>query len=158
MKKTLMTLVFAVALTIAVSGLAFAASCHGDHSATGDRDHPGMGHSHRTGELLREAMVEGYRFEYRLIDIRERVKGVEGMEKMTHHMMLYVMGQGKVNKIKVGFLIEGPDGAKQMRMAMTMGEGSGTDVSFTGQGAYKVMTKAIVDGRELVDRFEYEVK
>jgi hypothetical protein len=167
MRKKISTLVaLFFTLNVFFAAALFAQSGHTDHSShTGTKTEESMdmgghdmGESSRGGMKIHESMVEGYHFEYRLIDTGAKMKSVKGMEHITHHMMVYVKGPEKIEKIKVGYLVTGPDGSKQKLMAMSMGGGSGADVSFASKGMYMIKTKVVADGTKLSHMFHYEVK
>ena len=121
-----------------------------------------MDHSGHRGPNVHNAMVDGHHLAYHLIDMRDKMKDMENMPEMkaTHHMMVYVTGpDGAVlAQAKVGYLVVGPDGAKQKLMAMAMSDGFGADVDFGAPGAYTVRTKAVAGDTTLMDEFTYEVK
>ena len=78
----------------------------------------------------------------------------------THHLMVYVMdpaGQA-VQQAKLGYLVEGPNGAKQKLMAMGMQGAYGANVDFRNQGTYTIKTKIVTGDKKLFDRFSHEVK
>lgn len=140
---------------------------HGGHSQepSASADHGGHGsmdHSAHQGELIYESEVDGYGFAYHLIDMRERMAGMEKMPEMknTHHLMLYVKSpQGQmVDTAKVGYLIEGPDGKTKTAMCMPMSGGFGADVNFQDPGVYKIKAKMVSRDTKLMDGFTYEVK
>lgn len=122
-------------------------------------------HSKHVGVMVHESVLEGYRFAYHLIDIRKRpdeMKDMEGSKEAdaTHHLMVYVMdpdGQN-VEEAKLGYLVEGPDGAKQKLMAMGMQGAYGANVNFKNKGTYTIKTKLLAGDKKLFDRFSYEVK
>ncbi len=144
------------------------------HGSMGTDHHPvmenktmkDMDHSGSTGELIHESKVDGYTFSYHLIYVKEKIakmKNMPGMEEMkdiTHHMMVYIVGPDKspVKSAKVGYFIIGPDGKKQKRMCMGMGDGFGADISLINKGVYKMSAKAIIGHKKLKDSFSYEVK
>jgi hypothetical protein len=55
-------------------------------------------------------------------------------------------------------MITGPDGKEQKTLTMGMHDGYGADVSFKEKGIYKIKTKAVIDGKTLMDEFSYEIK
>jgi len=115
---------------------------------------------------IHEADINGYHFVYKLIDLKEKMKGMKDMqhdmEKMTatHHLMLFIKNAkgDAVEADKVGYLITGPDGKDQKAMAMGMGGGYGADVTLSQPGDYTVKTKAIIGGQNLMDSFTYTLK
>ena len=122
-------------------------------------------HSGHIGAVVHESTIEGYSLAYHLIDIRkdaDKMKDMEGANdpNETHHLMVYVMdpdGQA-VQEAKLGYLVEGPDGAKQKLMAMGMQGAYGANVNFSKKGIYTIKAKCLAGGKKLFDRFNYEVK
>lgn len=122
-------------------------------------------HSGHIGAVVHESTIEGYRFAYHLIDLRkdsDQVKGMEGTKEadQSHHLMVYVIDpDGRaVHGAKLGYLVEGPDGAKQKLMTMGMQGAYGANVDFKITGVYTIKAKCLVEGKKLFDRFNYEVK
>ena len=122
-------------------------------------------HSGHVGDMIHESTVDGYRFAYHLIDIQKNPEQMNDMkdskesEKM-HHLMVYVMdpdGQA-VQQAKLGYLVEGPNGAKQKLMAMGMQGAYGANVDFRNKGSYTIKTKIVTGDMKLFDRFNHEVK
>jgi hypothetical protein len=154
MKKT--TIFFAVLIFFGVA-LAHPAFSQDSKSAT---DHSG-----HLGVKIHESIIEGYGFAYHLIDIRkstEEMKDMKGSKEadMTHHLMVYVMAPdgNAIEGAKLGYLVEGPDGAKQKLMTMGMQGAYGANVNFKNKGTYTVKTKFLAGDKKLLDRFSYEVK
>ncbi|MDM8522855.1 hypothetical protein QUF80_05725 [Desulfococcaceae bacterium HSG8] len=154
MRKSLPTIVLAVVFIIASALPAFAQG----H----DHGKKAMDHSEHKGEMIHESSVDGYKFGYHLIDMKEKMKHMKNMPEMkaTHHLMVYVESPDghEVEKAKVGYLVEGPGDSKQKLMAMGMAGGFGADVDFSAKGAYVVKTKMVAGDKKLADKFEYEVK
>ncbi len=119
---------------------------------------PMAGESHAAGQAIAKDTVDGYTLSYRLIDMRQMAKEMPEMTA-THHLMLYITDpQGQpVTNATVGFLIEGPDGSEQQVMAMSMGDGYGSDVSIKQPGKYIVKAKAVTGEKTLLDEFSYEL-
>ena len=122
-------------------------------------------HSKHVGGMIHESTIEGYRFSYHLIDIQkntEKMKDMKGSEEAdtTHHLMVYVLDpDGRpVEGAKLGYLVEGPDGAKQKLMAMGMQGAFGANANFKTKGTYTVKTKFLAGDKKLLDKFSYEVK
>ena len=90
------------------------------------------------------------------------MKDMEGAKKtgQTHHLMVYVMDSQSrpVLDAKLGYLVEGPDGAKQKLMAMGMQGAYGANVDFLKKGVYTIKVKCVTGDKKLFDRFSYEVK
>ena len=154
MKKT--TIFFAVLIFFGVA-LAHLAFSQDSKSATD--------HSEHLGVKIHESTIEGYGFAYHLIDIQkgpEEMKDMKGSNEadMTHHLMVYVMDpDGRaVEEAKLGYLVEGPDGAKQKLMTMGMQGAYGANVNFKNKGTYTIKAKFLAGDKKLFDRFNYEVK
>jgi hypothetical protein len=133
-------------------------------SAGGDMDE--MDHSGHSGELIHSGDVDGYRFAYHLIDIREKMAAMkaaghmhEGMDA-THHLMVYLDDPKgvAVGNATVGYLVDGPDGSTQKLMCMGMGGGYGSDVNLEAAGEYVVKIKVLAGEVKLVDGFTYTVE
>lgn len=116
----------------------------GDHGET-------MDHSQHMGEKIHESKVEDYQLAYHLLNMEDRA---------THHMMVYILAPdgGKVVDAKVGYLVNGPDGAKQKLMAMGMKGAYGADLDFKQKGTYTVKMKVVTGDKKFMDEFTYEVK
>ena len=124
----------------------------------GHAGHGGMGHSGHSGKLIREVNVDGYALAYRLIDMREKIKGMKGMSN-THHLMLYIKsphGHPEENAT-VGYLLQGPSGEKQKTMTMAMGGGFGADVAMKSKGGYTMKTKIVVADKKMMDKFVHHM-
>ena len=154
MKKT--TIFFAVLIFFGVA-LAHQAFSQDSKSAT---DHSG-----HVGVKIHESTIEGYGFAYHLIDIRkgtEEMKDMKGSNEanMTHHLMVYVLDPDDrpVEGAKLGYIVEGPDGAKQKLMTMGMKGAYGANVNFKTKGTYTIKAKFLAGDKKLLDGFSYEVK
>jgi hypothetical protein len=182
MKKTIQVLAIAFMFCLAtvawVSASSHGGQDHGemdhsghdhgkmDHSGhdmdPGSMDHGSMDHGGHMGEMIHKSTVDGYEFMYHLIDMREKMKGMENMPEMkaTHHLMVYVKDPSgnPVAQAKGGYLIEKPDGSDQRVMTMPMSGGHGADIALDAPGTYVVKTKVIAGDQTMMDRFEYEVK
>ena len=110
-----------------------------------------MDHSKHVGNKIHESNVQGYRLAYHLLDLPNRE---------DRHLMVYIVAPtgAAIKKAKVGYLVTGPDKAKQEAMAMAMKDSFGADVNLTVQGTYTIKTKALVGDKKLLDQFTYEVK
>lgn len=163
MKKSVF--VFAMALifgmVFVIPGIAGDQMDHSkmDHSKM---DHSKMDHSGHAGMLIHESTVDGNTFAYHLIDMKAKMEGMKNMPEMTatHHLMVYVEDSHghKIVKGKVGFLVEGPEDAKQKVMAMGMSGGFGADLDLGAKGKYTIKTKIAAGKKKLMDKFVYEVK
>ena len=122
-------------------------------------------HSGHVGVMIHESTIDGYRFAYHLIDIQKSPEQMKDMKNpnesdKTHHLMVYVMdpdGQA-VQQAKLGYLVEGPNGAKQKIMAMGMQGAYGANVDFRNKGSYTIKTKIVTGDKKLFDRFNHEIK
>ncbi len=122
-------------------------------------------HSGHVGVLIHESTIEGHHFAYHLIDMRkspDEMKDMQGSKEAdtTHHLMVYVKSpDGQVSEMaKLGYLVEGPDGAKQKLMAMGMQGAFGANVNFKIKGTYTIKTKLQAGDKKLFDRFSYNVE
>ena len=140
MKKFVLIFLISMFIFASLSQLAISAS-------KGDS----MDHADHVGEKIHESSLQGYRLAYHLLDLPGRD---------VQHLMTYIVGtNGQViTTAKVGYLVVGPNGAKQKVMAMVMKEAFGGDVNFTTKGMYTIKTKAVIGDKKLLDRFTYEVK
>ena len=79
---------------------------------------------------------------------------------MSHHLMVYIlMPNGeKIEKAKVGYLIQGPKKEKQKVMTMAMREGFGADVRMKDKGTYLIKTKVVLNGKKIIDQFNYHIQ
>jgi len=156
MKKTILIMVISMFFGL---GQGLAASSGHDH-----------GHSNVMGRMIHHSTVDGYGLMYHVLDMTERavmMKGMEGMDMpgmskspdITNHLMVYINDPGgKSASGKIGFAITGPDGKEQKTLTMGMNNGYGADVGFKEKGIYKIKTKAVIDGKTLLDEFSYEIK
>ncbi|MBT3311120.1 MAG: hypothetical protein HN737_12000 [Desulfobacterales bacterium] len=162
MKKTIITL--ASVLCIAMTGPSIAMDM--DHNAKesmkkGENEHA-MDNSDQLGKMIRKTVVDGYDISFRLIDMKERLKGMAGMEgmSMTHHLMVFIRNpQGhNLKDAKVGYLVKGPENSSRKAMAMGMKSGFGADMNFKEKGTYTISTKVVAGGKKLTDKFTYKVE
>ena len=146
-------------------GTSMEEAVHGEHRPAA-REHGAMDHPGHSGENIHNAVVDGYRFAYHLIDIREKMTAMkaaghahEGMDA-THHLMTYIESPNgtKVETAQVGYFVEGPDGITQKLMCMEMGGGFGSDLNLGHSGDYLINTKVVAGGVTLVDGFSYPGK
>jgi hypothetical protein len=109
-----------------------------------------MDHTKHVGEKIHESMVEGYSLAYHLVDLKDKPRG---------HLMVYIQDpQGAaLADSKVGFLIQGPDGAKKRLMADGMKGAYGVNADLSPGGIYVIKMKAVTaDGKKLLDSFRYK--
>ncbi|UCD90999.1 MAG: hypothetical protein JSW04_06120 [Desulfobacterales bacterium] len=110
-----------------------------------------MDHAAHVGEKIHESIVHNYRFAYHLINLPNQDE---------HHLMTHVLDpeHSPVKEAKVGYLIIGPNNAKQKVMTMAMKGSFGGNVNFVEKGTYTVKIKALVDDKKLMDEFIFQVK
>ncbi|MDD9301805.1 MAG: hypothetical protein HUK40_05395 [Desulfobacter sp.] len=170
MSKLILTTLLA-GLTLMFTTQVYAASSHSTHESDDNADHQGhdMGNSqgmaadhgsHDSGIKIHTSSLDGYTFEYKLIDMREKMKHLKNMPEMkdTHHLMVFVKDTNgaAVSTAKVGYLIQEKDsGAVQKKMDMGMNKGFGADVTLTPGNHYTIKTKVMAGGRKLIDEFKY---
>jgi len=164
MKKLMNIQTIVIALMLALAPLGFAAD------DSNKKDAPKMDHSahktdhssHNMGGYFHQSTVDSFAFTYKLIDMMAKMKDMADKPEMkdTHHLMVYVKDAHghPVKQAKVGFMIQGPDNAKQKKMCMAMGGGFGADINFKAKGVYTVMVKVVAGDKNLKDKFEHEVK
>jgi hypothetical protein len=119
---------------------------------------------HGVGKMIHTEIVDGVKVTFRLIDLKERMKGMEmpvGM-KDTHHLMI-MFSDAKTGKMlsegQVKVKIAGPDKTEQIKTMMGMSGGFGSDVNLSAKGKYGIMTKFLLkDGKVVSSKFWYEVK
>ena len=127
----------------------------------------------RIGDLIHESVVDGYMLAYHILDLRDQK--TDGMDKASmdrtfamtdknidspHHLMLYIVDKNHTLILKgvVGFLIKDPRGNFQKIMGIYMDRGFGATADMKTKGIYTIEAKAIIGDKELLDKFEYEMK
>ncbi|MFC1886073.1 hypothetical protein ACFLZM_03345 [Thermodesulfobacteriota bacterium] len=110
-----------------------------------------MDHSGHVGTKIHESTVKGYHLAYHVLDLPGRD---------VHHLMVYIIDPDEraLTKAKVGYLIVGPRGVKQKKMAMAMNGSFGGDVNLNAKGNYIINMKALIGDVKVLDRFTHEVK
>jgi len=119
---------------------------------------------HGAGKMIHTKIVDGVKVTFRLINLKERMKGMAmpaGM-KDTHHLMI-MFTDAKTGKMlsegEVKVKIAGPDKSEQVKTMMGMSGGFGSDVNLSAKGKYGIMTKFLLkDGTVRSSKFWYEVK
>ena len=151
MNKLMNIFTLTIALIIVLAPLGF----------TADHQHK-KGDHEMSNPAIPESAVDGFGFTYELIDTAAKMKDMANKPEMknTHHLMVFVKDAHghPVKQAKVGFMIQGPDKAKQKKMCMAMGGGFGADINFKAKGVYTVMVKVVAGDKNLMDKFEHEVK
>lgn len=158
MKQKLFAVLAILGAVLLCSPAFGSSSSHGDSHGSGHTMEHGENGS---GKKVHTAQVADFVFEYRLIDMKEKMKGMKNMPKMkeTHHLMVYVKDMhGKpIKNAKVGYLIQGPGKSIEKKMAMHMNKGFGADVTFLHGKPYLIKTKAVVGDHTLVDSFDFKL-
>lgn len=136
---------------------------HGDHDMQAEKSKMDHGdHDSKKDNALRHAMIDGHHVSYELIDMRAKMANMKNMpaDMKSHHLMVYIKDaeSNVLGNAKTGFLLIGPDGAKQKAMAMGMGGGYGADINLTTKGTYTIKTKVVAGSTKLSDSFEYKVQ
>ncbi|THB80817.1 MAG: hypothetical protein D3926_05240 [Desulfobacteraceae bacterium] len=145
----------------AVFGFTLAFASGSSHKTSHGSGHA-MDHSdHGSGMKIHESEVNGHQFTYRLIDMKEKMKGMKNMPEMkeTHHLMVHVTGPDgkKIEEARVGYLIMAPDSTIEKKMAMAMNGGFGADVTFKHGVTYNVKAKVMAGEAKVMDTFEYKL-
>ena len=165
--KLKLTILIVAAFIITMGSNTMAEDMNHDmgHQMSMEKMDHGM-HQMDGGVNIHNSVVDGYRFSYQLIDIREKMAAMkaegqmhEGMDA-TNHLMVFIKNPegASVENAKVGYLVEGPKGSTQKHMCIGMGGGYGSDLKLADSGDYTIKTKAVVNGKSLVDDFTYTVK
>lgn len=159
MKKGMNMLVVAIVLMMASASLGLAADDPHKHGAHGDDT---KSHAASMDNQIHESNVDDFQMSYQLIDMMAKIKDMANKPEMknTHHLMVYVKDAHghALTQAKVGYLIQGPDQAKQKTMCMAMSGGFGADVNFKAKGVYTIQVKVMAGEKTLKDKFEYKVK
>ena len=154
------TTVVILAATFALSApLMASASEHG--SMNMEMKHDGM---MSMGKMIHSETVDGVKVMFHLIDMKEKLKGMQVPAGMTdtHHLMI-MFSDAKSGKMlssgQVKVKIIGPDKSEQVKTMMGMNGGFGSDVNLSAKGKYGIMTKFLLsDGKVRSCKFWYEVK
>ena len=164
MKRSFLTTLLAT-LTLFLASQIHAASDHNAHDAPAHQGHSmETGHTghgdHGSGMKIHASTRDGYTFEYRLIDMKEKMKNMKNMPDIadSHHLMVFVKDpHGAVVKTaKVGYLIQNKgSGNVQKKMAMAMNDGFGADVTLDSGHHYTIKTKVMAGSKKLIDEFKY---
>ena len=162
-KKHLIAMGAVVALLISTPVFAMDHSGHGNMGHGQSMDKGGhdmaMDHGGMMGDMIHHSSLDGYTVMYHLIDMTAHMKEMPEM-KAGHHLMMYIKDAhgNTVEGAKVGYLIIGPDGAKQQAMAMGMSGGFGGDVDLMKHGMYVIKAKTVMGDKKIMDEFHYTVK
>ncbi|MCF8114409.1 MAG: hypothetical protein K9K21_11225 [Desulfotignum sp.] len=169
METTLKHFITALFILVFLAGSAVALGNKPEH----DMDDHEKASIARIGDLIHESVVDGYMLAYHILDLRDQK--TDGMDKASmdrtyamtnenidkpHHLMLYIMDKNHklILKGEVGFLIKDPEGNSQKIKGIYMDRGFGATADMKNKGLYTIKTKAIIKGKELLDKFEYEME
>jgi hypothetical protein len=166
MEKNFKYMMTAVLMSFLIAGAVFAADKSGHDMAGHD-----MAAEGRVGDLIHESVVDGYVLAYHFMDLRDQKTDIHDMSKMDkshadkkmdkpHHLMVYIMDKDHkpVLSGKVGFVIKDAGGRSQKAMGMFMSRGFGITADMKDRGIYTIIAKAVLGDKQLMDRFEYEIK
>jgi len=149
------------ALTLAVSSPVTVIAAEHDHGSM----HSGHGSQMaQMGKVVHQQVVDGVKVTFRLIDMKEQMKGMEipkGM-KETHHLMAN-FADAKTGKPltegEVKAKVAGPDKSEQTKALMGMEGHFGADFIMANKGRYGVMCKfKVKDGKIRSSKFWYVMK
>lgn len=127
-------------------------------------------HGAQHGREIAERKIEAYTFRYVLLDLAQRNQAMKAMEGMrmhgmsgradiTNHLVVYLTGpDNRSVSGKVGFIVTDPSGNEYKTLTMGMDGGYGADIVLKTPGVHKIMTKAVIGEKTLMDEFEYSVK
>ena len=164
MKRIVVGTALALALTFGTTLAAYSAEHGGMQMDAKAGTETMTDHTKMLGVLIHESAVGTNKFAYHVLENKAGGEAMAGMNMgkptKSHHLMLYPRdAAGKVLAGgKVGYLVTGPDGAKQQTMTMEMTGGYGADVDFSKKGKYEIKVKMVREGGQLTDTFSYEVK
>ncbi len=172
-KLIILTLTF-LAATIGTASAEMQHDGHNNHVMQNESVHQGDGNHGMHAEngkvqgrpadnTIRQTMVDGNYFSYKLIDMRPKMANMapEMKQQMkSHHLMVFIKDSSgnSFAGAKTGYLVEGPDGVKQKTMTMAMGGGFGADIDLAKKGSYNIRTKFAAGKIRLSDSFEYVVR
>jgi hypothetical protein len=151
-----------------LAALAFATAAPMTAMAAG-HDHDSMkmehgGHMMEKGKVAHEEVVRGTKATFKIISMKEMMKGMEmpkGM-KETHHVMVEFKDAKTGKPLTEGIVkvkIWAPDKTVQVKDMMGMEGHFGADFNLSKKGKYGVMTKfKLKDGKYGDIRFWYVVK
>ncbi len=150
----------AVLMMTMTAPLAATAAQH-DHGSM----HEGHGSSMaQLGRVVHQQVVEGVKVTFKVMDMKEQMKGMEmpkGM-KETHHLMAEFADAktGKsITEGEVRVKVAGPDKSEQTKDLMGMEGHFGADFVLDKKGSYGVLCKfKVKDGKVRSSKFRYVVK
>ena len=160
MKKTATIIAAAFALSAPLASFAM------DHESM-PMEHGSMehgGHMMEKGKPAHEEVVDGVKATFKVMGMKEHMKGMEMPKEMkeTHHLMVEfkdaksgkALTEGEV-KVKV----MGPDKSEQLKDLMGMEGHFGADFDLSQKGKYGIMAKfKLADGKVRSVKFWYTVK
>lgn len=155
------TAVVIAAIAFAVTAPLAAGAAQHEHGSM-QMEHGG--HMMDMGKVAHEEVIDGVKATFKVMDMKEQMKGMEmpkGM-KETHHLMVEFkdVKSGKpltAGEVKVK--IVGPDKSEQVKDLMGMEGHFGADFDLSKKGKYGVMAKSkLKDGKVRNAKFWYVVK
>ena len=160
MKK--MTVLIAAAFALSAPLASFAMDHESMPMEHGSMEHGG--HMMEKGKPAHEEVVDGVKATFKVMGMKEHMKGMEMPKEMkeTHHLMVEFKDakSGKAlteGEIKVKVM--GPDKSEQVKDLMGMEGHFGADFDLSKKGKYGVMAKFILaDGKVRSVKFWYTVK
>ena len=152
--KKITVIIAAAAFAISVPAMVLAA----DHDhGTMKMEHGGM---MSMGNAAHEAVVEGVKASFVVIDNREMMK--EMKMKESHHIMVMFTEPKSGKQLSEGEVtvkVLAPDKKEEVKALMEMEEGFGADFTMRKPGKYGVMAKfQLKDGKVRSAKFWYTVK
>lgn len=159
----LATLTLTVPLTLTVSAMEHGQGSMSSMPMMGHGDH-GQGHMMDMGTTAYETVVDGVKATFKVIDMREQMKGMAMPKDMkdTHHIMVAFKDAetgALISEGEVRMKVVGPDKAEQTKDLMGMEGHFGADFDLSKKGRYGVMCKfKLKDGKVREAKFWYEVK
>lgn len=157
MKKT--TVLIAALFALSAPAASFAM----DHSGHGGGSHD-AGNGGNLGDVAHEEVVDGVKATFRIMSMKESMKGMEMPKEMkeTHHFAVEFKDAKTGKALTEGdatVKVQNPDKSNQSKDLMGMQGHFGADVDFSKKGKYGVMCKfQLKDGKVRSAKFWYAVK
>ncbi len=160
MKKS--TILIATLFSVALPLTSFAAMDHSDHGSM-DMGHGGHGMM-EMGDVAHQEVVDGVKATFKVINMKEHMKGMEmpkGM-KETHHLAAEFQDAKSGKALTVGEVkakVQGTDKVEQTKELMGMQGHFGADFDLSKKGKYSVICKFLLkDGKVRNAKFWYTAK
>jgi hypothetical protein len=155
-----LNIVMAAVLAFSAPVVAFAAMDHGSMNMEHGE------HMMDKGSVAHEEVVDGVKATFKVISMKEHLKGMK-MEmpkemKETHHVMVEFKDSksgAALTEGEVTLKLQGPDKSTQVKELMGMQGHFGADFDLSKKGKYGVMAKfKLKDGKVRSAKFWYTVK